>query len=478
MTTNCCENSVPHPGSFRAFSREVGAWQERLQAGLGRSIQASDQTLGHLEEEILRQTRGLERSLLEEAAQKKADQAPPLCPVCKSKLSRVTHGHERSYETRFGVVTIRRLRGWCRRCKCWRFPADHVLGLAETGSCSPGVQEMAALVASKMPVGEASVVLERLTGVKLPRATLDREARRQGKRAEGKRQEMDEQISRGGVSEQLALPKGPVEPFTLVIELDAWNIRERDGEAWGQAEELRAQGQEPEWWHWVYGGTCFRVSQRVRTNSGRPVILSRGTVMTRGGTDALKQQLWAEAMRQGLGQAQEVLVVADGAVWIWNLVKDRFGQTRQRLDPWHALQHLWSVAQTLYPDNQVAAAAWLKPLKDKLLRSRAIEVIDELDGLVSKLRGSQRKVVETERNYLQNNRQRLDYKGAKKRGEPLGSGAMESTCKQYQIRFHRPGQFWTKQGDEALMCLETFWRNARWSLLFPHVPSEFDPSRN
>jgi len=42
---------------------------------------------------------------------------------------------------------------------------------------------MAALLASKMPVSEASVVLEHLTGVKLPRATLDREARRQGERA-------------------------------------------------------------------------------------------------------------------------------------------------------------------------------------------------------------------------------------------------------------------------------------------------------
>jgi hypothetical protein len=37
---------------------------------------------------------------------------------------------------------------------------------------------MSALLTSKMPVGEASVVLERLTGVKMPRATLDREARR------------------------------------------------------------------------------------------------------------------------------------------------------------------------------------------------------------------------------------------------------------------------------------------------------------
>jgi hypothetical protein len=481
MSTNCCATSVPHHGSFKVFPQAVSAWQERLQAGLSRSIQASDQTMGHLEEEIQQQTRDLERVVLEEAAQKKADQAPPACPVCGGKLSRVTPGHERSYQTRFGVVRIRRTRGWCRRCKGWCYPADHQLGLAEAGSCSPGVQEMAALAASKLPVGEASAVIERLTGVKLPRATLDREARRQGQRAEGMRQAMDQQMSQGAGREQqvpeLRL-KGPIEPFTLALELDAWNIRERNEEDWGLTEELRKMGQEPEWWHWVYGGTCFRLSQRVQTPGGRSLILSRGTVMTRGGIDALKQQLWAEAMRHGLGQAQEVLVIADGAVWIWNLVKDRFGGARQRLDPWHALQHLWAVAHALYPEDAAAAAAWIKPLKEKLLESQAVEVIDELDSLLTRLRGSRRAAVQAERNYLDNNRDRLDYKGAKERGEPLGSGAMESTCKQYQCRFHRPGQFWTQAGDEALMCLETFWRNARWSLLFPHVRADFDPSRN
>lgn len=340
---------------------------------------------------------------------------------------------------------------------------------------------MAALVASKLPVGEASAVLERLTGVKLPRATLDREARRQGRRAQDKRQDMDEQMSQGAGGAQLLpelrLPMAP-EPFTLVIELDAWNIRERNQEDWGRTEQLRLQGREPKWWHWVYGGTCFRLSQRVQTQSGRSLILSRGTVMTRGGIDALKQQLWAEAMRHGLSQAQQVLVIADGAVWIWNLVSDRFAGARQRLDPWHALQHLWAVAHALHPEDEAAAAAWIKPLKEKLLESQAVEVITELDDLLKRLQGSQREVVQTERDYLENNQNRLDYKGAQEAGEPLGSGAMESTCRQYQVRFHRSGQFWTTQGDEALMCLETFWRNARWQLLFPHVPSDFDPSKN
>jgi hypothetical protein len=92
---------------------------------------------------------------------------------------------------------------------------------------------MAALIASKLPVGEASAVLERLTGVKLPRATLDREARRQGRKAEGQRQAMDEQMSQGRGAGQLVgdlQQNTAVEPFTLVIELDAWNIRERNAE--------------------------------------------------------------------------------------------------------------------------------------------------------------------------------------------------------------------------------------------------------
>ena len=243
MSASCCATSVPHHhGSFEVFPKAVAAWQVRLTAGLSRSIQASDETMGHMEEEILHKTRDLQRAVLEEAAQKKAEKSPPVCPVCGNKLSRITHGHERSYQTRFGIVTIRRARGWCRRCQCWRFPADHLLGLAETGSCSPGVQEMAALAASKLPIAEASAVIERLAGVQLPRATLDREARRQGKRAQDTRQQMDEQLGRGEGSEQLAPElhsKEPMEPFTLVIELDAWNIRERNDEQWGRTEELR-----------------------------------------------------------------------------------------------------------------------------------------------------------------------------------------------------------------------------------------------
>lgn len=471
---DCCEPSVPQAdSSYETFAGPMEEWQARLTAGLDQSVRASDQTLGDMEEQILRQTQGLERKLLEEAAQKKAGQTPPDCSVCGHKLSRCTRDHERTFHTRFGPVTVKRLRGWCRRCQTWCFPADTALGLSDTGGASPSVQEMAALTVSKMPVKEASAVIERLTGVKLPPATLDREARRQGQRADKKRAQLDGQMRSGqGSAQMLALPK---EPFTLVIELDAWNIRERDD--WGQSAQKRAAGKEPQRWHWAYGGTCFQLDQRVESASGRARILSRGTVMTRGGVEGLREQLFAEAQRHGLAQAAKALVIADGALWIWNLAGDRFGQAHQRLDYYHASQHLWAVAHALHPQDEAGARLWIQPLLKKLKAGRAPALLDDLQKLAKSLRRHKRQAVEEQINYFQNHQGRMDYAAARRAGEPQGSGAIESTCRQYQCRFKRPGQFWSCAGDEGLMCLETFWRNNRWHLLYPHI-LRGDPRKN
>ena len=206
-----------------------------------------------------------------------------------------------------------------------------------------------------------------------------------------------------------------MEPFTRVIELEAWNIRERDD--WGKSQAKRAAGEEPSRWHWLYGGTCFRLSQRVRTASGRPELFSHGHATTRGGVDALKEQLWAESMRHGLGRANEVLIVADGAVWIWNLAGDRFAGARQRVDFYHVSQHLWSVAHALHPDDAAAAQAWIQPLLDKLQADQSCAVITELEQLRERVEGAARET------------------------------------------------------------LETFRRNGRWHVLFPHARS-LDPSKN
>ncbi len=447
---------------------------DALEEGIRIFLSGGEGNLGDLEMQIERESRELQRLAAEKGAQKKADATPPVCPACGKLLSRKTHDHLRSFECKFGSLTISRSRGYCTRCRKWRFPADTALGLEETAGYSPRVQEMAALLASKMPVSEASAVLEHLTGVQLPPATLDREARRQGERARKVRRQEDERASQDG--SKAVQPELVLEPYQMIIQVDAWNIRERD--AWGQTKALRKAGQEPERWHWVYTGTCFRLDQRGQTAGGRPVISERGFVATREGIDGLREQLHAEALRRGLGQAAGVLVIGDGAVWIWRLADDRFGAARQRLDFYHAVQHLAAVGRALFGEDRAKLKSWLRPLARQLKQQSSVKVVAQLEEILAQLpAGTTAETVKKEVNYFHEHRDRMDYRAARLRGEPIGSGAVESTCRQYQCRFKRPGQYWSRQGDEALLCLETFWRNGRWHLLFPHH-RQLNPAKN
>ncbi len=434
-----------------------------LEASLQRLVVASDQNLGHLEMQVAQDVQELERQALERGAQAKAEATPPRCPVCGQPLSRLSGGHARTFKSRFGSITVRRTRGYCKRCRRWRVPADAALGLEETAGYSPAVQDLAALLVSKMPVEEASAVLEHLTGVKLSRATLDREARRQGQRAQRLRTELDQQAANQPRQLELTL-----EPYQMILQLDAWDIRERDG--WGQTAALRRAGQEPDRWHWVWTGTCFRLDHRGRTAGGRPVISERGFVATRQGLDALREQLHAEALRRGLGQAASALVIGDGALWIWRLADDRWPQARQRLDFYHAVQHLAAVGRALFGEDTARLKAWLKPLVRQLENQSSVKVIRQLEEALATLPGgAAAQAVAKEVAYFHQHQERMDYRTGRQAGEPIGSGAVEATCRQAQCRFKRPGQFWSQAGDEALLCLETFWRNNRWHLLFPHT---------
>ena len=358
------------------------------------------------------------------------------------------------------------------------------MGLSKNARASPYVQELSALLTSKMPCEQAVRVAERM-GLDLSRCFLHREAHRQGLKAQAARAEHLAQIQTWEGIQQVATqtPSRVAEPFTLILEIDAWNIRERD--SWGLTEELRAQGQAVSRWHWVYVGTVFRLDHRGQTSTGRALISRRAYALTCLGIEELSSQLHREAVACGLGEAKEVLIIADGALWIWNIAKDRFPMARQRLDLYHAEEHLWAVAHELHGKGTPEARAWVEPLLKRLRHDESPAVIASLKEIQPTLSEGLQKKVQTEMDYFAHNENRLKYREivvarqaveegkataaqeAKAR-EPLGSGAIKSTCRQYQCRFKRTGQFWTQTGDEALMCLETFWRNDRWHLLYPH----------
>ncbi len=463
---------------------ELQAWRRDYEARLQTIQEHPEQNLGHIEEALAAAAKEPLRLLTQRAAQAKANATGCQCRQCRHELTD-RKCLSRGIDSRFGRLTLWRHYGWCPQCETWQFPADHALGLAKKAAASPYVQEISGLLVTKMPPEQAVAVAQRL-GLDLSRCLLHREAHRQGLKAQARRSETVAQLDTWEKVQQLARDtEGPPSaPFTLVIEMDAWNIRERDN--WGKTKELRQAGEKLDRWHWVYMATVFRLDHRGQSAGQRALISQRGYVATRLGLEALLAQLYREALQRGLGQAQQVLVIADGAVWIWNLAQDRFPNARQQLDLWHAEEHLWAVAHDLYGRGTPEARTWLEPLLQQVRDDQTAAVIATLGELKPRLQQAQQKKLQTQIEYFEHNAQRMKYKeiiAAREAVEagtataeqitlanqPLGSGAIESTCRQYQCRFKRTGQFWTTAGDEALMCLETFWRNGRWHELYPHA---------
>lgn len=468
---------------------EIDAWQADLAARLEKIHTHPEQNLGFVEEELAKATREPLRLLAERAAQAKANATPAHCSHCHTPLERV-RVLGRTIESRFGSLKIYRPYGWCEDCQSWHFPADLVLGLNKNSPASPYLQEVCALLNTKMPSEQAVEVASRF-GLELSRCFLHREAHRQGLKAEEVRQAQLSQFDTWeGIQALAGENHRPASaPFTLILEMDAWNIRERDH--WGQTEAARQEAARqglpaPSKWHWVYVGTVFRLDHCGQSAGGRALISQRGYACTRLGVEALLRQLYFEAQRCGLGQAQDVLVIADGAVWIWNAVQDRFPQARPRLDLFHADEHLWAVANELYGKGTPEASAWVEPVLQQLRDDDALALIQSLKDVAATVGDKLQEKLHKQMAYFENNRNRLHYREILqarqavdqgtatpaqkvKATEPLGSGAIESTCRQYQCRFKRTGQFWSTAGDEALLGLETFWRNGRWHQLFPHA---------
>lgn len=447
-------------------------WLAAAQGRLRRLAQTPGTSLGHLEIALIEELHLLGIPLLTQAAIAQAQATSFVCPRGHGPLQREAKDHPRNIDSVVGPLGLSRDYGWCPQCQGWFYPADARWGLQPNAPASPRLQEMAAEAVLKMPCAQAEKSLPRLGACTFSSTSLHREARRQGQRALAL-QQADQKLTTtsAGVAQLAGQSPLHTKPFVLIIELDAWNIRERND--WGKTKALRKEGKEPERWHWVYTATIFRLDQRGHTASKRPVISERGYVATRAGLEVFENLVYAEALRRGLTRAAEVLVIADGAAWIWNLVENRFRRSTQRVDLYHVKQHLWAVAGELYDQDKDQARQWLRPLFRQLegKSDGAAAVLDTLKDLLrtrEQMTPTQREKLAKEIGYFSTHAHRMNYAQGKRRQQPLGSGAIESTCRQYQVRFKRAGQFWSLAGDESLLALETLHRNGRWQLLFSH----------
>lgn len=429
-----------------------------------------DWNMGDMEKAVNQRTLEIRRRVLERMTQDAADDVELGCPGCGDAMRVVSRRRGRSVNSVFGTVSFTRGYGFCERCQSHAFPADTSLGLLPGGRGSPRFQEICSLAVLRGPAASVKEDIELMTGIEVSSSTLHREGRRQGERAIAVR-DRDLRLAESPEGRKaLESPVPPVPPGnTLIIEMDAWNIRERD--YWGETQKRRKNEEETGRWHWVYTGTIFQLGHRGKTQSGRAVITGRGYVATRAGLDAFKQQLYAEAVRRGVRKAETVLILGDGAVWIWNLADSQFKGAKQRVDLFHVKEHLWELAAELHGKGTPEAEKWVRPYLRWLDRRKngALDVIDDLQkARCEAISPDKKEVLDRELGYMKRHCERMDYKAARIKGQPCGSGAIESTCAQYQRRFKITGQFWSLDGDESLLALATLHRNGRWNELFTH----------
>jgi hypothetical protein len=347
----------------------------------------------------------------------------------------------------------------------WLFAVREEWGLEPHQMMSPALEDKVCFTATMTLSYERAAAVAAKWGTPLDDATIHGHVQRVGERAETlTRQRVERALSPETRSEVVreAKANAPAGEFSLVLMLDGWMIRER-GVDWG-LKPPETKGDRAAW-HEMKSAIVFRADQRARTQSGRPLLLEKFYVAWRGDPEELGRRLYAEALRRGLNQARRVYVVADGGVWIWNIVADRFSQATGVLDFYHASEHLWAVAQELFGEGSAEAKAWVEPLLHQLNHGGEAGVLRQLEDLLSlcaEWDEAKRKPVEREVSYFQNHREHLHYEQVQAAGCPKGSGAMESTCSQFQDRFKRTGQFWTLPGENHLMALELARRNEDW----------------
>ncbi|MEI7591328.1 MAG: hypothetical protein WCJ49_08490, partial [Deltaproteobacteria bacterium] len=260
-----------------------------------RAAAGNDPNMGVLEKKLEQMAKPYLRAALERLVHERAGSVATRCPHCGNALQVEARVRRRTINAKFGKISLARAYGYCETCHNWQYPADAALAIQERATASPCVQEICALTTLRDPAINVQEDTLRMTGINMDPACIHREARRQGDRAIALR-DVDTALTRTpqGIVDLAQRAVLPTAPFTLIIQMDAWNIRERND--WGLTEALRKAGQEPKRWHWVYTGTVFRLDQRATTASGRPVIAERGYVATRLGLDAFREQLYAEAL--------------------------------------------------------------------------------------------------------------------------------------------------------------------------------------
>ena len=335
----------------------------------------------------------------------------------------------------------------------WGCPAREKWALQPHQQLSPVLEERLAFTATLAGTYEAAAQVAAKWGCGVDDSVIHALVQRVGRKAEGQTQERLKQTP------QESQPTRRSSELALLM-VDGWFARFR-GPGWGK-KKTDAERVE---WHEIKDGVFYLHEQAGRTEGGRGVVAGKIVVRTRSDPTDLGQRLHWEALRGGLGRAKEKLVLGDGIAWIWNLKANRWPDARQLLDFWHGGQHLWSLGRACNGMDEKKAGPWVEKRLHQLRHGQEQRVLKEIGGLKA-CRGQTGEVVRKEKNYFAGHAQRMNYQEIADRGWPIGSGPVESSCRQDQCRFKRPGQSWTAKGFDNLSALDQARRNNHWDELW------------
>jgi hypothetical protein len=324
-------------------------------------------------------------------------------------------------------------------------------GLRPHQEMSPALEDKLAFTVTATLAYKEAALVARKWGTPVDDSTVHALTQRLGARAEQQAQERLEQLP-ADLTAQRADSK------LAVFMLDGWQARYR-GPGWGKKKTKKKRVE----WHEMKLGVFYLHEQAGHTAGERGVITEKVVILWQGEPAELGRRLHWEGLRRGLGRAQQILVVGDGAAWIWNVAADRWAEAEEVLDFYHASEHVWELGRALLGEDQ--AKAWVEARLHELRHGQEEKFLSQLAKLKPP-RGPRGEIVREQKNYFANQAPRMNYEEIAERGWPIGSGAVESACSGAQNRFKRRGQFWTHQGLKHLAALVSARENDHWDELW------------
>ena len=170
--------------------------------------------------------------------------------------------------------------------------------------------------------------------------------------------------------------------------------------------------------------------------------------------------LWAAGYAVGADRAHALVFICDGAVWIWNLITHYFPNALQIVDWYHAENRLKRIAEEVFSSLN-EREAWLANVTEDLWQGR-VELVIEACQLLKK----KSNLAKQSLSYYSNNIERMRYAQFRSAGYLIGSGVIESGCKQIVTqRLKLPGAQWNLGGAIVTAKARAAWLSGNWQTL-------------